>query len=193
LHISAYSSRSNRYFETFLQDIVPAVRPRFVVCTGDITDAKNPINLRTYQHIEEWHFYQEALKRQGYYRPDFWLDIPGNHDRFDVLGSPKEFNSYVQLNSLNVTERTELFQSYHDYYKIYSVQKSETFLHTFPSKNGDIIVTALDGWYSTLFLCMFCTDDDFILVRTLVLDGPSISLAMRPPINLKRFMHGSLL
>lgn len=102
--------------------------------------------MRTYQHLDEWKFYQDSLKNRQYDRKDFWLDIPGNHDRFDILGFSKEIPFSTHIEALNGTDLTNLWNGYQDYYKLYSVQKSENFMYTFKSKHGDISVFSLDGW-----------------------------------------------
>lgn len=131
IHINSYDSRMRGHFIKFLDDIIPLVNPSFVLATGDLTDGKDSLGLTTKQIESDWQFYSSQLTQRGYHRKDFWYDIPGNHDRFNVLGNKSPDHHKIMLD--NETLARESF----DYFKIYSVQKEYTYHRVIriPGKN----------------------------------------------------------
>eukprot|EP01135_Chromosphaera_perkinsii_P001635 Nk52_evm12s208 gene=Nk52_evmTU12s208 len=66
----------------FLQN---GISPEFVLVTGDVTDAKGADHISSQQYTEEWETYHNILKENGILdRENFWFDVRGNHDSFDV-------------------------------------------------------------------------------------------------------------
>lgn len=98
------------HFEYFLKETVPLVDPLFVTATGDLTDAKNSPSLGSRQHIKEWEIYRQLLKDYGYYeRENFWFDIRGNHDCFDVPGWHSEQNLFSKYSKMKSSTYSQVF------------------------------------------------------------------------------------
>ena len=99
IHVSKFGiGEGARHLEAFLRYTVPAVNPRFVLATGDLTDAKHRRGHRSGQSEEEWRTYHELLDRYGVLgREDFWIDLRGNHDCFDVPAWDSRQNLFPPL------------------------------------------------------------------------------------------------
>ncbi|KAI3653360.1 hypothetical protein MP228_001307 [Amoeboaphelidium protococcarum] len=95
LHISRFSKKNAENLEHFLNSTLPGIRPAFVVVTGDLTDAKDKRKLSSLQHLEEWQMYRELLRKYEI-KDDFWFDLPGNHDVFNVYGWDSANNFYKE-------------------------------------------------------------------------------------------------
>eukprot|EP01080_Neovahlkampfia_damariscottae_P010150 gene10150-2570_t len=68
------------------------IQPEFVLTTGDLTHAL--LNGRSEQNYEEWKFYMNTLEKNGLYKSDFWFDLKGNHDSFNVKGMNEKKNYF---------------------------------------------------------------------------------------------------
>ncbi|KAI8060302.1 Metallo-dependent phosphatase-like protein [Gongronella butleri] len=95
LHISKYYYYT-QHFVQFIHSVLPLLSPKFVVVTGDLTDAKDNGHIKTLQYEEEWHVYK-SLVDQG--TPDElpWYDMRGNHDCFNVPQWDSRINMYRQF------------------------------------------------------------------------------------------------
>lgn len=113
IHISKFGigdGASN--LEAFLKHTVPAVKPRFVVATGDLTDAKYPTSYQSGQLREEWEIYNELLKKHGALRvKDFWIDLRGNHDCFDVPAWGSQQNLFRSYSGTGKASTMRLFSA----------------------------------------------------------------------------------
>jgi 3',5'-cyclic AMP phosphodiesterase CpdA len=90
--IETYKKRLQR-FEFLIQFLIKKmIQPEFVLATGDLTHALD--NRRSGQVLEEWKFYMNTLERNGLYKSDFWYDLKGNHDSFNVEGKNEQNNFY---------------------------------------------------------------------------------------------------
>jgi len=115
------------HFEQFLDQALGTIKPEFVLATGDLTDAKSRSKITSMQHEEEWKLYFEALQKRGILeRKDFWLDLRGNHDCFDVPHEKSPLN----------------------YFRRYSAMKRETYSVKHVTTFGTYGIVAIDGWYS---------------------------------------------
>ncbi len=125
IHISHHGDgRGAENLADFLTTSLRAVKPRFVVATGDLTDAKGESGILTEQSVEEWQEYQSLLKKSGLYdRGDFWFDLRGNHDCFDVPSSGHSKNLFAQ----------------------YSRSKESSYGHIFSERFGKYGIIAVDG------------------------------------------------
>lgn len=115
IHISKFGSGNGASnLETFLKSVVPVVKPRFVVATGDLTDAKYPTNYQSGQLKEEWEIYRGLLRKYGALRvEDFWIDLRGNHDCFDVPGWESEQNFFRSYSSTGKASTKRIFVAGH--------------------------------------------------------------------------------
>ncbi|CAG8657860.1 7384_t:CDS:2, partial [Dentiscutata heterogama] len=98
LHISKYYKPGGAsHFLYFLSTALPVISPSFVLVTGDLTDGKEQYYGRSGQNVDEWATYQTALQESGVLdRPNFWYDMRGNHDCFNVRSWDSEQNLYKQ-------------------------------------------------------------------------------------------------
>ncbi|GAB1606623.1 transmembrane protein 62-like [Argonauta hians] len=68
----------------FCQSQISVIRPKFVIVSGDIVDAKTENLLGSQQYFEEWKIYQQVTNVCARVVNGQWFDIRGNHDVFDV-------------------------------------------------------------------------------------------------------------
>ncbi|KAL0093527.1 Metallo-dependent phosphatase-like protein [Phycomyces blakesleeanus] len=93
IHISRFKTKGHtQNFLHFLQSSLPTIKPEFVVVTGDLTDAKDPGGVNSYQSAEEWEIYEKAVKERGSDTP--WYDLRGNHDCFNMASWSSDQNLY---------------------------------------------------------------------------------------------------
>ena len=70
------------------------LKPDFVLCGGDLTDAKAKNHIVSDGQIEaEWEIYKNITDTRWNNLP--WLDIRGNHDTFGVLSSSSSENYFA--------------------------------------------------------------------------------------------------
>ena len=70
------------------------IQPEFVLCGGDLTDAKARNDLVSEgQIVSEWEIYQEITNTRWNKVP--WLDIRGNHDTYGVLSTSSSQNYFA--------------------------------------------------------------------------------------------------
>ncbi|RHZ56875.1 hypothetical protein Glove_396g92 [Diversispora epigaea] len=102
LHISKFhKTGGTSHFLHFLGTILPVVSPSFVLVTGDLTDGKDVDGITSQQLIEEWTSYQTALKESGVLdRSNYWFDLRGNHDCFNVRSWESEQNLFRKFSAL---------------------------------------------------------------------------------------------
>lgn len=84
IHVSKFKDPTRvTDFKTFCTSAVSVIKPRVVIASGDLTDAKDKI-LGSRQYAEEWKAYYSTLVDTGTINKTSWLDIRGNHDNFNV-------------------------------------------------------------------------------------------------------------
>lgn len=84
IHVSKFKAPERVVdFRKFCSEVVDTVKPKVVIASGDLTDAKDEI-LGSQQYAEEWKAYQSALLDTDTLNKTNWLDIRGNHDNFNV-------------------------------------------------------------------------------------------------------------
>ena len=111
--------------ENFIDQVIPNVKPKFVLATGDLTDAFASFKRFSSQSIDEWKIYQNILKSRGLHKlKDYWIDIRGNHDCFDVL---------------NLNDK-------HNYFAKYSVTKEYNFTRKYQQDALSVGIVAVDAW-----------------------------------------------
>ncbi|MBN1944287.1 MAG: metallophosphoesterase [Bradymonadales bacterium] len=80
-HVDSILPQSEERITWALNEGIWVVDPAFVVNTGDLTDSTNGIIYGTGPHEEEWIRYRIFLEEAGL-TPDFYFDLPGNHDQY---------------------------------------------------------------------------------------------------------------
>ena len=108
--MSRFDSNKGQNLKFFVESIVSRVNPVLVLVTGDLTDAKNAF-IGSEQSEAEWIEYANSISTASG-RPNFWLDVRGNHDCFDVESrtSPENYfatYSASKKHSYSYTHRTE--------------------------------------------------------------------------------------
>lgn len=84
LHLSKFKDPSRvTDFKKFCTETVEVVKPKVILASGDLTDAKGKI-YGSQQYAEEWKAYYSTLIETGVLNKTSWLDIRGNHDNFNV-------------------------------------------------------------------------------------------------------------
>ncbi|KAI8870900.1 hypothetical protein GQ42DRAFT_121589, partial [Ramicandelaber brevisporus] len=114
IHVSKFHKVGGlSHLLTFLSSVVPLVSPAFILATGDITDGKDEKSLSSLQQVDEWIAYQKALNTSGVlnrHSGQFWFDIRGNHDAFDVPNWNSSANLYKQFGSSSQANNPKLHQ-----------------------------------------------------------------------------------
>lgn len=83
LHLSHLQPERSRRFASFLDRVLPALRPRAVFVSGDLVHA----NIRSGESRQveaEWREYRSILESRGLWDPYVWLDVRGNHDALNT-------------------------------------------------------------------------------------------------------------
>ncbi|KAJ8952061.1 hypothetical protein NQ318_010971 [Aromia moschata] len=119
LHISIFRDPLRiTEFKEFCHYTVDAIKPRVVLASGDLTDAKTKDTIGSEQYEGEWKHYSEILRETSMREKTLWLDIRGNHDNFNVAD----------------------MKSKHNYFTNYSVQgKEHPRSYMYEIKNGNSI------------------------------------------------------
>ena len=67
-------------FEEFCADILGLIRPKVVLASGDLTDAKNKDLTGSRQYEHEWKEYNRVINQnKQLLKETLWLDVRGNH------------------------------------------------------------------------------------------------------------------
>ena len=116
IHISSHNKKGHiAHFKSFVENELPFINPEFVLATGDLTDAKDEkkmlslqykkgmLDLNRYKETRvmiEWMAYHAVLKsagllnRKGPGGIDYYYDLRGNHDCFNVNPNLNYFKEY---------------------------------------------------------------------------------------------------
>ncbi|KAK8812438.1 hypothetical protein WA158_007672 [Blastocystis sp. Blastoise] len=123
--ITNHESVQALYFRKLLNEVIPSLRPDFVICSGDECNSVGDKNGLSAPILSEWKLYKEMLVDAGYFDPNFWLDIRGNHDAWDESGG------------------------YLNYYKDYSVSgqysKGSIYENIYHYNDGSLRVIGFEG------------------------------------------------
>jgi len=98
LHLSVFNDIGRMMeLRQFCDQTVRSIRPKAVLATGDLTDAKNKDGQGSRQFELEWKMYQSVLSECHVENMTSWLDIRGNHDSFNILSSTSHTNMFKQF------------------------------------------------------------------------------------------------
>ena len=95
IHISKWEDQARvSDLKTFVTNVLAVIKPEFVMCGGDLTDAKanNPL-VSDGQILWEWETYKNVTDSRWNHVP--WLDLRGNHDNLDVLSRSSQHNYFA--------------------------------------------------------------------------------------------------
>lgn len=108
LHLNDRHITRESRFRGILRNVLPVVRPYFVMVTGDIADSMKSTFVSG-PDVTAWKRYAAVLEEYRINKAR-WLDTPGNHDTFAV-SSPSDSKFYFKQFSVSkeVTPRSWLF------------------------------------------------------------------------------------
>ncbi|RNA06800.1 BRO1 domain-containing BROX, partial [Brachionus plicatilis] len=107
LHISIFHDQSRiNQFEYFVRSILSLIKPKVVLASGDLTDAKDRNMMGSGQNEQEWRTYQKIVIDSGVSKFTKWLDVRGNHDNFDVHQKNDNTNFYLKYGITKNTEKS---------------------------------------------------------------------------------------
>ncbi|GLV40020.1 hypothetical protein CBL_10916 [Carabus blaptoides fortunei] len=96
IHISKFQDRSRiTELREFCELTVPAINPKVVLASGDLTDAKTKDHIGSRQYEDEWKYYSAVLQDCRISEKTKWLDIRGNHDNFNVASINSKENYFL--------------------------------------------------------------------------------------------------
>ena len=72
-------------FKKFVTTRLDQIKPELVLITGDLTDAKTKNFLGSKQYKDEWETYQKVINESKVTERYVWLDIRGNHGKFQLI------------------------------------------------------------------------------------------------------------
>ena len=102
LHISKYKYLDIKDdLQEFFTTTLDTIKPKVVIASGDLTDAKDSDGVGSFQLREEWNTYKSLLLKNNVLNKTVYLDIRGNHDTFDVH-SLNDSNNYFASHSSQV-------------------------------------------------------------------------------------------
>lgn len=87
-------------FRKIMMEDMAAINPTFVLHTGDMVEAKEPLPtpfLHAEQLESEWKLYAEIVNKSGWFDPTRYIDMRGNHDSASVPSRHSKqnlFNEY---------------------------------------------------------------------------------------------------
>jgi 3',5'-cyclic AMP phosphodiesterase CpdA len=118
VHIGARGYPGSENLEWLVTEAKNVIKPSFIVVTGDLTDSsdRNEMGYPDGPHIEEWEEYWDIVNTDGI-NPDFYYDLPGNHDHFDDENFDYYLSNSIQGLATGQTQfswtRTFDFGTYH--------------------------------------------------------------------------------
>ena len=116
IHIGESGSADTDNLAWIVNEATNIIQPEFIVATGDLTDSTNGGTVPTGPHFAEWNTYKSILTDAGML-PDFYYDIPGNHDHYSDPNFDYYLGSSVQglaTGNTQVSWRKDFdFGSYH--------------------------------------------------------------------------------
>ncbi|XP_059485481.1 transmembrane protein 62-like [Neocloeon triangulifer] len=116
LHISVFHDISRvSDLREFCRTTIDTIKPKIVLASGDLTDAKMLDNMGSRQYIEEWQTYKSILEESRVQQKTLWLDVRGNHDNFNVPGLHSSENFYRNFSVQGTKHlRSYMIQVRHD-------------------------------------------------------------------------------
>ncbi|MBU4316720.1 MAG: metallophosphoesterase [Proteobacteria bacterium] len=116
LHIGTSGSTDTDNLTWVVTEAKDVIRPEFIVATGDLTDSTNGGIIPNGPYLSEWSAYQAIVTDAGM-TPDFFFDIPGNHDHYNDKNFSYYLNNSIQGISTGQTQaswqKDFSFGSYH--------------------------------------------------------------------------------
>ncbi|CAG9762201.1 unnamed protein product [Ceutorhynchus assimilis] len=96
IHISIFRDPSRiTEFKEFCDYTIDRIKPKVVLATGDLTDAKTKDSIGSRQYKSEWQHYKDILQQYEIEKKTIWLDIRGNHDNFNVMSVQSKYNYFT--------------------------------------------------------------------------------------------------
>ncbi|CAF0957061.1 unnamed protein product [Brachionus calyciflorus] len=106
LHISIFHDPTRiKHFEYFINKVLTLIKPKVVLASGDLTDAKNNDLIGSRQYEEEWKTYNKLISENELFKTTKWLDVRGNHDNFDVHDRNDSSNYFLKYGIMKHKDR----------------------------------------------------------------------------------------
>jgi len=111
LHLSEFHDLTRiSDFEHFCDSTISIVKPKIVLVTGDITDAKDRDMVGSKQYEFEWKQYRQVIAKSKVLEKSVWLDVRGNHDAFDVAELKSSGNYFKKYGVMGDTQRSYMYE-----------------------------------------------------------------------------------
>lgn len=80
MHISIFQEPERAEdLRQFVTRTLDTIKPKVVLASGDLTDAKDIDHLGSRQYEQEWKIYGDILERANVRNKTLWMDLRGNH------------------------------------------------------------------------------------------------------------------
>eukprot|EP01029_Cantina_marsupialis_P013080 TRINITY_DN2898_c0_g1_i1.p1 TRINITY_DN2898_c0_g1~~TRINITY_DN2898_c0_g1_i1.p1 ORF type:complete len:711 (+),score=139.53 TRINITY_DN2898_c0_g1_i1:119-2251(+) len=96
VHMNRDVPERKQHLIDFCNTVIPGVQPKAVFLTGDLVDSMRNGGEHSWarkQNEVDWQDYKSALDVTNNFNPEFWFDMRGNHDVYDVPSndSPEQY------------------------------------------------------------------------------------------------------
>eukprot|EP00727_Mastigamoeba_balamuthi_P009976 m51a1_g5600 hypothetical protein (179) ;mRNA; r:693123-695128 len=97
IHVSVLFPQNAANLRRFCGEVLPVVRPRFVLATGDLVNSV-PKKGSIGQSEAEWRTYRAILEEYGVANRSYWHEVLGNHDQYmTTTRDPREKRYNISL------------------------------------------------------------------------------------------------
>jgi hypothetical protein len=95
IHVGTQGSTDTGYLNWLITEGVDVIDPEFIVASGDLTDSTNGGTIPDGPYPTEWTAYHDIVTLAGM-TPDFYFDVPGNHDHYNDRNFSYYMNNSIQ-------------------------------------------------------------------------------------------------
>eukprot|EP00092_Neocalanus_flemingeri_P032136 GFUD01034927.1.p1 GENE.GFUD01034927.1~~GFUD01034927.1.p1 ORF type:complete len:629 (-),score=170.63 GFUD01034927.1:311-2197(-) len=151
LHISKYVYPDIKDdLKEFFTTTLDTVKPKVVIASGDLTDAKDADGVDSFQQKEEWDTYKSLLDEHNVSSKTVYLDIRGNHDTFDVTSYKDPHNYFLSHSKSGPAHLSSYITTLHSGGKTFSFIALDATLNPGPKKVFNFFGYLSDSQLETL-------------------------------------------
>lgn len=151
LHISKYVYLDIKDdLKEFFSTTLDTIKPKVVIASGDLTDAKDSDGVDSFQQKEEWDTYKNLLEDYAVSNKTVYLDIRGNHDTFDVTSYKDPHNYFITHSMAGPSHTTSYITTIKDEGKTFSFVALDATLNPGPKKVFNFFGYLSDSQLETL-------------------------------------------